>query len=372
MSSIHAIRWIENLNDAGHELYWFDIADNGGFETKLNVTKLTNWKLRKLPYLKGEYYLYKNHYSLYKLIQRFLETSISECFEKLVVEIQPDLVHSFEMHSCSIPILKTMEKYPDIKWLYNCWGNDIYYYRNFKIFEKNISRFLKRVNYFVTDCERDVNLVLKYDFNCKFLGTLPTGGGYDLEYYSKFKMRYENRNIILVKGYNHHLGRGLNIVKALQKLDEKLQNFEIIIFGAHVNVKKYVENNKLSFTVLDGKQTEHEQLLKFFGKALLYIGNSISDGMPNTLLEAIIMGAFPIQSNPGGATSEIIKNKVNGLLIENPEDCDEIKNHIEYALNNIDMVKSGNKLNEQIALERLGYQVNNAKIKDIYEQISKD
>ena len=41
--------------------------------------------------------------------------------------------------------------------------------------------------------------------------------------------------------------------------------------------------------------------------------------MSNTLLEAIVMGAFPIQLNPGGVTSEIIENGNNGLLIENPD-----------------------------------------------------
>ena len=50
-------------------------------------------------------------------------------------------------------------------------------------------------------------------------------------------------------------------------------------------------------------------------KSFVYIGNSISDGMPNTMLEAMTMGAFPIQSNPGGVTEEIVENEVNGLLL---------------------------------------------------------
>ena len=41
-----------------------------------------------------------------------------------------------------------------------------------------------------------------------------------------------------------------------------------------------------------------DELMKLIGKSLIYIGNSISDGMPNTLLEAIVMGVFRIQSNP--------------------------------------------------------------------------
>lgn len=61
------------------------------------------------------------------------------------------------------------------------------------------------------------------------------------------------------------------------------------------------------------------------GQSIVYIGNNISDGIPNTVLEAMIMGAFPIQSNPGGATAEIIEEGNNGFLIHNPEDIEEIK-----------------------------------------------
>ena len=76
----------------------------------------------------------------------------------------------------------------------------------------------------------------------------------------------------------------------------------------------------------------HEEVLKLMGKSLIYIGNSDSDGMPNTMLEAIFMGASPIQSNPGGATAELIQNGVNGLLIEDCEDEKEIKKLILQAI----------------------------------------
>src|SRR5690606_30458308 len=81
------------------------------------------------------------------------------------------------------------------------------------------------------------------------------------------------------------------------------------------------------------KKIPELEVLKLMGESLIYIGNSISDGMPNTLLESIIMGTFPIQSNPGGATAEIIEHKRNGFLIENPIDVNEIKSLILNAIN---------------------------------------
>lgn len=111
------------------------------------------------------------------------------------------------------------------------------------------------------------------------------------------------------------------------------------------------------------------ELLHLMGKSFIYIGNNISDGMPNTVLEAIIMGAFTIQSNPGNATSEIIKHGVNGLLINNPENIQEIRDLIIMALNDKSMIKSANIINYRISYERLDYQFNRLKINEIYDSL---
>jgi glycosyltransferase involved in cell wall biosynthesis len=104
------------------------------------------------------------------------------------------------------------------------------------------------------------------------------------------------------------------------------------------------------------------------GKSLIYIGNNISDGTPNTLLEALIMGAFPIQSNPGGASMELI-NKDNGLLIENPDSVLEIKALILKALSGeIDFEKAFN-YNEELAKSKLDYYWNRQKINKLYTDL---
>ena len=127
MPSVHVIRWIENLKDTNHELYWFDILNRGKLETLDSVRQFTDWKKRKLPYIKGEHFLRKNIPFLYQKIIPYLEITVNEALENIILEIQPDVIHSFEMQSCSYPILATMKSQPNITWLYSCWGNDLYY-----------------------------------------------------------------------------------------------------------------------------------------------------------------------------------------------------------------------------------------------------
>lgn len=57
MQSIHAIRWIENLKDSGHELYWFDVLGKGRLKTEIDITQIIDWKKRKIPYINGDHSL---------------------------------------------------------------------------------------------------------------------------------------------------------------------------------------------------------------------------------------------------------------------------------------------------------------------------
>lgn len=164
----------------------------------------------------------------------------------------------------------------------------------------------------------------------------------------------------------------LNVIKALEEIKEDLQQFSVVVFGAHKVVEDYVKNNNLPFKVFDKNGLKHEEVLKLMGKSIVYIGNSISDGMPNTLLEAMIMGAFPIQSNPGGNTSEIIEENVNGFLIHNPENIQEIKKLILKAIQNRAWLESVSLENYNIAEEYVDLNTNRQKILALYQQIKKD
>ena len=369
MPSVHAIRWIENLKDTNYELYWFDVLGRGRLETLDSVHQFTDWKSRKIAHIKGEYFLSKKVPFIYEKIVPFLEVTANETLEKIIREIQPDIIHSFEMQGCSYPILKTMLKYPTIKWLYSCWGNDLYYYQQFPSHLKKIKNVLKRVDFLHTDCQRDYVLAKELGFLGKHVGVIPGGTGYRLEELESYKLPLAERTIILVKGYEHYLGRGLNVVKALHIIQKQIQNYEVVVFGAHRCVIEYIQSNLLDFKVYDRNGLSHQELLTLMGKSLVYMGNSISDGMPNTLLEAIVMGAFPIQSNPGGVTQEIIKDGENGFLINNPRNIEEIAGLILQAIGNQQKIENANKSNELITKERLDYVINQKKVIGVYKNI---
>ena len=370
MNSIHARRWIENFEHSNHDLYWYDILGRGKIETLESVKQILNTSERKLPYIKGEYLLSKKMPYFYKFIRPFLELTENEILERIINEIQPDIIHSFEMYSCSYPIVKTMEKFPNLKWIYSCWGNDLYYYQNFRSFKKRIKEVLKRINYLHTDCLRDYQIAKDLGFNGKHVGVIPGGTGYKIQELEIYKQPIDCRKIILVKGYQNLFGRALNVIKALEKLNTKTDEYQVVIFGAHKKVQNYVSNNDLNYKVYSSHELSHQEIMELMGKSLLYIGNNISDGMANTMLEAIIMGAFPIQSNPGNVSAEIIEHGINGLLIEDPENINLICQLILQAIENRATILEASKLNEKIARKDLEYSVNKQKVLNIYENLA--
>ena len=374
MPSLHAVRWIENLNSSGHELYWFDVLGKGKLHTKISIQQITDWKKRKVPYMKGEYFLQRKFPVFYSSLQPFLEVTANEKLAKILNEIQPELVHSFEMQSCSYPILETMQKYPHIKWLYSCWGSDFFHYQNQPQHVSKIKSVLSRIQYLHTDCKRDLTLAENLGFKGKHTNVIPGGGGFHLEQFLPYSQPISERKIILIKGYHHNVGRGLKLVKAVQRIHESIQKlgFKVVVFGAHPIVIAYVKENQLPYVVHDRHGLSHHDLLQLMGKSALYLGNSISDGMPNTLLEAMIMGAYPIQSNPGNVTAEIITEGENGFLIENPEDENTIADAILNVLQQPALLQKAFDNNQKITKEQLDYAVNQQKILALYQQIEND
>lgn len=372
IQALHTARWIENLSKQGHDLYWFDILGRGELTVEATITQISNWEKRKFPYFKGEHFLRKKYPNFYESIQPYLEVTANEKLEELIHEIQPDLVHSFELHTASYPILKTMLRFPNLKWMYSCWGSDFYKYRNSKPHLDKIQKVMQRIDYLHTDCLRDYQFALNYGFEGFFSGVLPGGGGFHMADNEENIMPVANRRIILVKGYQHHVGRGLQIIQALEKIQEFIKDYEVIVFGTHAEISDYIENNALSFKYYGRHDLQHHEVLTLMGKSLLYIGSSISDGMPNTLLEAIFMGAFPIQSNPGGVTAEVITPSVNGLLIENPESVAEIAEKIKHAIENHLMLVAAFSYNQEKVKPNYEYHKIQQKIVALYHQIEKE
>ena len=172
----HFFQWANQLKYSGYEVYWFDVTDGAGFVEKINwVKQFNSWKLKyNYPFRNR----IKNSFpKIYYWIQKINTRNLLAVFEQKLVEIQPDIVHCFEMNLTGLPILEVMNKYREIPFIYSSWGSDMYYFKEHRIQKKQVQLFLQRVDCLITDCHRDYTIAFKNGFNKKFIGVYPGNGG---------------------------------------------------------------------------------------------------------------------------------------------------------------------------------------------------
>jgi len=113
----------------------------------------------------------------------------------------------------------------------------------------------------------------------------------------------------------------------------------------------------------------NEALLNRMSQSIIHIGNNVSDGMPNTMLEAMSRGCFPIQSNPGNASAEVIQHGVNGFLIEDVYDVESISNYITSAISDKKRLVDAAAFNYNLIAEKYNREQLKLDIVDLYSKL---
>lgn len=368
----HFYQWVSQLENEGHEIYWFDISNRGIISDRVKwLHQIQNWKLKwNFP---GREFIKSHFPKTYKIIQKYNERKVEVYFNELLEQIKPDVVHSFAMQLSCVPILEVMSQHPQIKWVYSSWGSDIFLHEELGITKDKFRKVLKRVDYLITDCERDYQITLENGYVNNFLGVFIGNGG--LEINKEFIVDTEQRNVFLIKGYEDGIGKALQIIEAVELLPVELfQNLEVIVYSADLKVKQRIEESeyfkKLNFKIfVRGQFISNDVLLEIMGKSILHIANSVSDGLPTAAVEAMGMGAFPIQSNPGKVSEEVIKHTENGYLISNPFDVEEIAENILSALKNKNLRETAKEYNVKFIDQRFNRKHLKKKIISLYENI---
>jgi glycosyltransferase involved in cell wall biosynthesis len=174
----------------------------------------------------------------------------------------------------------------------------------------------------------------------------------------------------VLKGYQHFSGRALVGLQAIRKCADSLKGYRVAIYRATDDVKIAAE----LLTQDTGIETEiipstsHDEMLRLFGRARIYLGLGISDAISTSLLEAIVMGAFPIQSCTSCA-DEWIENGESGLIVP-PEDPDPVAKALRRAIEDDALVDAASEINANVAEARLDYSAIQTQVVHHYELVA--
>lgn len=288
--------------------------------------------------------------------------------------VQPALLHSMEVqfagYLCAATKRMMGGDFP--LWLLGNWGSDIFLYRKIPEHQPRLAEIAQTIDAYIAECQRDVGIVRELGFRGPVLPPMPASGGMAFNRLPNLQSlpKPSTRREILIKGYHGWSGRGLHILNALHLAAPALRHFRIRITLAGEQVAaaaaRMAEWDGLDI-VCEPFLNDHGAALQRLSTARMVIGLGISDGISTTLLEAMTMGALPIQGS-GSCGCEWIKPGRTGFIVS-PHDIQSLKDAIIRVATDDALVDEAAVVNRRVVEERWNAAVNGAAAADAYQAL---
>jgi glycosyltransferase involved in cell wall biosynthesis len=316
--SIHLSRWVSQFDDGSFN---FEIVSSSP-HVRLSTGLASS--IRDSPSVTMTWFS-KNFSWVMWWLDRFVSDWIRGAFIAWrVTRFKPDIVHVHELQNAGYAVRRAFQliRRRRPKLLLTNYGSDIYWFSRIPKHLKKIRSLLDMADGYSAECERDYRLAESLSSGFQSMPLMPTAGGLILQ-----PLQNSARYKIAVKGYQNYWGKALVVLEALRGISHDLLAYEIVFFGSDKVLvdaaNKAVHSSDLKITTFAGGELSHQNVLTLLGESLIYIGNSLSDGISTSMLEAMSMGAIPIQTCTSCA-DEWISDKKTGFIVE-PNNVDMIR-----------------------------------------------
>jgi glycosyltransferase involved in cell wall biosynthesis len=298
------------------------------------------------------------------LRQRFVPLSLPKAASKLQTRInnlQPDIIHAmripYEGMLAALACSSLPSSQPPL--LVSIWGNDFTLHAPATNHMKRLTRFtMENTDALHTDCYRDQPLAHQWGFDStKPAVVLPGGGGIQLDIFYPDKVSLE-----ISEGYTVINPRGLRayvrndtFFKAVPLVLDELPNVRFLcpMMAGASEAERLVRELSIDHAVELLPQQSRVEMGVLFRKAQVVVSPSTHDGTPNTLLEAMACGCFPVVGDIEPLREWVTQGE-NGFLI-NPADPHELANAILTSLRDPRLRTQAQKMNAQLINERAEY-----------------
>lgn len=298
-------------------------------------------------------------------------------YRQAVQAIQPDFVHALRIPFEGILALATPEELP---LAVSIWGNDLTLHAPAT---PQMSRWtravLQRADGLHADAARDLRLARTWGFAQERPSLLvPTSGGIDLQRMlgahqplpgeMEERIPPHDRMVINPRGV-----RAYTCTAAFfQSIPLVLQQHPRTVFVCPaMQGEREAENWKrrlnLDERVVLLPSLPQTQLWGLFVRSAVSVSVTTHDGTPNTLLEAMACGSFPVAGDLE-SLREWITPGVNGLLVEGCK-ADSIAAAVVQALSSPQLLQQAAEFNRRLIAERAEVWQMRLRLKEFYERI---
>ncbi len=301
------------------------------------------------------------------LRQRFVPRSLPKAataLQSLISDIQPDIIHAMRIpyEGMLAALACSSLTDPHFPLLVSIWGNDFTLHAPTTHQMTRLTRFtMSHADALHTDCYRDQLLAQEWGFDpSKPAVVLPGGGGIQLELF------YPDENLAEVakpsSSYTVINPRGLRayvrndtFFKAIPLVLEVLPNvrFSCPTMAGAPEAERWVRELGIYHAVKLLPRQSRTEMADHFRMAQVVVSPSTHDGTPNTLLEALACGCFPVVGDIEPLREWITQGE-NGFLVD-PADPQKLANAILKGLKNPELRVQAQKVNAQLIAERAEY-----------------
>jgi glycosyltransferase involved in cell wall biosynthesis len=388
-SSVHLARWVSHLDGMDWERFLFPVhvvrphAALRGM-TIINSSEVPGmYRNRALRYKNDSLPFFAMNF-MDRVIRKRVQPGqppvipspfLVRALTKTIKQLKPDIVHSMEFQEAGYLTLEVKKQFGESfpKWIATNWGSDIYLFGRLAGHHERVRAVLQHCDYYSCECHRDVILAREYGLRGDVLPVIPNSGGFDLDQCGLLRMtgNVSERKLILLKGYQGWAGRALSGLRALARCADilKSRGYSVAVYSSSADVDLALElfSHETGVPIEIIPPSSHTDMLKRYGQARVYLGLSISDAISTSLLEAMVMGAFPIQSCTACADEWIVDGQ-SGMIVP-PEDVDIIEQALRRALTDDVLVDQASIFNQNTARERLDSSTIRPQVIDFYRQV---
>lgn len=352
----------------------FEVSKSDGTELNRRVDRRVSkimWWLKWLTTARGVSTLYSD---FVLPVSSFLHVGP---LNALIQMVRPDLVHCLR-----IPIEGIVGGLSDAQCLIvSVWGNDFTLYARKSLLHRILTRrCLNRVVAIAADCQADIERAREFGSgSCQETLVVPGNGGVDSKVFRERADPFgshllwptwpsECRIILNPRGFRRYV-RNDTFFNSIVRVCASDPTVRVVCVGMRgwLWAENFVARNGLSDKVWLTGPLGQEEMAQLYSRSVISVSVSEHDGTPNTLLEAMAMGCFPICGDLP-SIREWIDDGVNGVLI-NPDDTEALTKAILVSLNDRILLKDAREANSRIVRSRAMFADNMESAVSLYRRV---
>jgi glycosyltransferase involved in cell wall biosynthesis len=302
----------------------------------------------------------------------------SKIIGTLLKRIRPDLVHAMRLPFEGILAVRANSQVP---LLISIWGNDLTLFaRRFRWTRRESVRALRAVDALHCDCNRDLKLARQMGFDTQKPSiVLPGGGGIQADMFSgpvrqdsairhRFNIPEGAPLVCNPRGFRAYVRNDTFFHSVAFTVKERPDAvFVTLGMQGHPTAERWIASLKIQDNVRLLPTLARCEMAALLRTTDIMVSPSEHDGTPNTLLESMAAGAFPIAGDIE-SVREWITDGLNGSL-QPPNDPVRFAQAIVAAIGNAELRHSAATVNRKLIAERAEYSLCMKRAEDFYRQV---